>query len=145
MGRLVRISPEGRELRRSPMDTVHVRTITFISGKVLAIAGENRGNGAVRLIEVSQNSLELVKQGDEDLHPESLLWVNGGDIYAITNDLSDNSCYLGRFDTSLALRAKAKIKAHPNASVAIQEGRLLTQREDGSVLILNPVDLTEAK
>jgi hypothetical protein len=146
MGRLVRLNrDDGRELRRSPLDSVHVRTITFISGKVLAIAGENRGNGAVRLIEINQNSLEMIKQGDDDLHPESLLWVNGSDIYAITADLSDNSYYLGRFDTNLVLRAKSGIKVHPNASVAIQDGRLLTQRDNGAVLILNPADLTEAR
>jgi len=145
MGRLLRITTAGTELRRSPLDTVHVRTVTFISGRILAIAGENKGNGAVRLIEINQNSLEMARQGDDDIMTGSLLWVNGSDLYAITADLGSNSCYLGRFNTNLALQAKSSIKVHPGASVAIQEGRLLTQREDGSVLLLNAADLTEVK
>jgi len=146
MGRLIRFNPAtGSELRRSPIDVVHVRTVAFTGGKVIAIAGENRGNGAVRLVEINQNSLEMVKQGDDDIKTGSLLWVNGNDLYAITVNLADNKCYLGRFDTNLVLRAKSTVTVHPEAAVAIQQGRLLTQRENGSVLILNPADLTEIR
>jgi hypothetical protein len=146
MGRIVRISQDnGREIKRSPLDTVHTRTVTFINGRILAIAGENKGNSAIRLIEVNQDSLEMAKQGDDDLEEDSLLWVNGADLYAVAIDLRDGGCYLARFDTNLTLRAKSTIKTHPKASVAFLEGRLLTQREDGSALILNPADLTEAR
>ena len=145
MGRLVRLDPaNGKELRRSPLDTVYVRTITFLGGKILAIAGENRGNGAIRLIEVNSGSLEMAKQGDDDLHPGSLLWVNGGDIYAVTANLTDGSLNLGRFDASLGLQAKSQVKLHPNATVTIQQGNLLTQRSDGSAAILNPGTLAES-
>jgi len=145
MGRLVRLDSTGKELKRSPLDTVHVRTVTLTGGKILAIAGENVGVGAVRIIEINQDSLEMARQGDDDILSGSLLWVNGNDLYAITTDLSNNNCYMGRFDTNLAIRAKSSVKVHPEASVTIQQGRLLTQRDDGSVLILNPADLTEAK
>ena len=144
MGRLIGIDPNTRqEQRRSPLDTVYVRTLTFISGKILAIAGENRGNGAVRLIEINSRSLEMVKQGDDDLHPGSLIWVNGSDLYAITARPGDGAFYLGRFNTDLVLQAKSAVKINPNAAVYIQQGSLLTQREDGGILILEPADLTE--
>jgi hypothetical protein len=144
MGRLVRLDPSnGRELKRSPLDTVYIRTVAFVSGKILAIAGENKGNGAIRLIEINSNSLEMAKQGDDDLNPGSLVWVNGGDLYAITVNLADNSLYLGRFNTDLALQAKSQIKVHPNATVIIQQGSLLTQKDDGSAAILNPATLAE--
>jgi hypothetical protein len=145
MGRLVRLDPaDGKELRRSPLDTVYVRTITFLGGKILAIAGENRGNGAIRLIEVNSGSLEMARQGDDDLHGGSLLWVNGGDLYAITANLADGSLNLGRFDANLALQAKSQVSLHPNATVTIQQGSLLTQRSDGSAAVLNPGTLAEA-
>jgi len=146
MGRIVRFNPTtGREIRRSPLDTVHVRTVAIIGGRILAVAGENTGSGAVRLVEINQSSLEMAKQGDDDIRSGSLLWVNGNDLYAVTINLADSKCYLGRFDTTLVLRAKSAVTVHPQASVTIQQGRLLTQREDGSVLILNPTDLTEAR
>jgi hypothetical protein len=144
MGRLVRLNPAtGGELRRSPLDTVHTRTVTFIGGRILAIAGEATGRGAVRLIEINQTNLEMAKQGDDDIRTGSLLWVNGNDLYAITAEPGNNNCLLGRFDTNLVLQAKSAVRVHPEASVTIQQGRLLTQREDGSPLILNPADLTE--
>jgi hypothetical protein len=144
MGRIIRLnSVNGRELRRSPLDLVHIRTVTFVGGRMLAIAGEARGQGAVRLIEINQNSLEMAKQGNDDIRAGSLLWVNGSDLYAITTD--GNNCFIGRFDTNLELQARSTVEIHPEASVTIQQGRLLTQRENGSPLVLNPADLTEIR
>jgi hypothetical protein len=143
LGRLLRLNPStGGELKRSPLDTVNIRTLTFLGGKILAIAGEKRGNGAIRLIEVNSNTLEMEKQGDDDIHPGSLLWVSGENVYAITAP-SDGGLYLGRFDANLARQAQSRIAVHPNASVSFQEDMVLTQRSDGSAVILNPGDLTE--
>jgi len=142
-GRLVSVDPAtGKELRRSALNTVSVRTLTIINNKVLAIAGENRNNGAVRLIEIDPRSLEMISQGDDNLNPGSLIWLNGSDLYAITAN-SDGTFNLGRFNTDKALQAKSKINVHSNAMVSIQQGLLLTQRADGSPVILNPGDLTE--
>ena len=144
LGRPVILDSATREIqRRSPLDTVYVRTLTFINGKILAIAGENRGNGAIRLIEINGRTLEMVKQGDVDMHPNSLIWVNGSDLYAITNDLTSGTLNLGRFNTDLALQAKSTIAVNPNASVSIQQGRLLTQKADGSAALLDPASLAE--
>jgi len=146
MGRLVRFDPAtGRESRRSPLNVVHVRTVTFLGGRIFAIAGENMGNRAVRLVEINQSSLEMARQGNDDIKMGSLLWVNGNDIYAITVDLANDSCTIGRFNISLVLQAKSAVTVHPGAAVTIQQGRLLTQREDGSILILDPADLTETR
>jgi hypothetical protein len=143
MGRLVRFNPAtGEQLRISPMDTVHVRTVSFVSGKIIAIAGDNKNNHAVRLVEINQITLDMVKQGDDDIRAGSMLWVNGADLYAIIVDLGNNNCFLGRFDTNLSLMAKSSVRVHPEAGLTIQQGRLLIQREDGSALILNPADLS---
>ena len=140
MGRIVSLNPSsGNVMRRSPLDLVHVRTVTFIGGRLLAIAGENKGQGAVRLIEINQTNLEMAKQGDDDIKIGSLLWVNGNDLYAITTE--NGNCFLGRFNTNLEMQAKSSVQVHQNASVTIQQGRLLTQNPDGTALILNPADL----
>jgi hypothetical protein len=146
MGRLVLYNPaDGKEVKKSPLDLVHLRTIVFTAGRILAIAGENRGQGAVRIIELNQASLEMARQGGDDIKSGSLLWVNGNDLYAILIDLAKNQCYLGRFNTNLELQAKSVVRVHPDCSVVILPGRLLTQNENGSALALNPADLTEVK
>jgi len=143
MGKLVLISMTGEEKKRSSLDTVHVRSLSLVGGKILAIAGENKGNGAVRLIEIDQNTLEMSKQGDDDIMTGSLLWVNASDLYAITVDLKTKNCYMGRFDVNLALKAKSTVRVHPSASVTIQQGRFLTQDEKGNAIILDPADLSK--
>jgi hypothetical protein len=144
LGRLLKLDPlNSEEIKRSPLETVNIRTLTFTGGKILAIAGENKGNGAIRLIEINNSNLEMAKQGDNDIHPSSLLWVNGSDLYALT--VSDGKIYLGRFDTNLTLRARSVIEVHPNASVSIQNESLLTQRGDGSPAILESASLLEKK
>jgi len=143
MGRLVRISMTGTEQKRSTLDTVHIRTLTMVGGKILAVAGENKGNGAVRLIEINQNSLDMAKQGDDDIMTGSLLWINASDLYVITVDLNTKYCYFGRFDANLEMKAKSVVRVHPNASLTIQQGRLLTQDENGNAIILDPADLTK--
>jgi hypothetical protein len=145
MGRLVRLNPaNGSEIRKSPLDTVHVRTVTFIGGRIIAIAGENARQGAVRLVEITQTTLEMAKQGNDDIKAGSLLWVNGNDLYAIIEP-AKNQCYLGRFNTNLELQAKSTARVHPDSSVTIQQGRLLTQRDNGSAMALDPADLSEVK
>jgi len=144
MGRVVRLNPaDGKELKRSPLDSVHSRTVMFVGGRILAIAGEHKGQGAVRLIELNPISLEMARQGNDDIKVGSLLWVNGNDLYAITIDNAKNECYLGRFNTNLELQAKSTTKIHNDASVTIQQGKVLTQRDDGTALLLDAANLSE--
>jgi hypothetical protein len=143
LGRLLRLNAAtGGEMKRSPLDTVNVRTLSFVGGKILAIAGENRGNGAIRLIEVNTSTLEMAKQGDDDIHPGSLLWISGADLFAITVS-PEGELRLSRFDANLVRQAQSKITVHPNASASFQDNMVLTQRTDGSAAILNARDLSE--
>jgi len=142
LGRLVIFDTNTRqEMRRSSINTISIRTLTITGDKLIAIAGETGGNSAVRLVEINRRSLEMIKQGEDDIHPGSLIWVNGSNIYAITSSGRTNN--LGRFNSDLVLQAKSAINIHPNATVLIQQGNLLTQRADGSAALLNPNDLTE--
>jgi hypothetical protein len=144
IGRLVKLSPASKEeLKRSPLETLNVRTLTFLNGKILAIAGENKGNGAIRLIEISGDSLEMAKQGDDDISPNSLLWVNGSDLYAI--NVYQDKLYIARFNSDLVRQARSAVEVHPYASVVVNGNYLLTQRGDGSAVLLNPGDLGEAQ
>jgi len=144
MGRLVSIDPTTRQQRNSPLTTVQTRTLTFIDGRLIAIAGERVGQGAVRLVEIDTRSMEMVSQGYDDIHPGSLIWQNGMYLYAITADHDNGGALnLGRFDRNLVLQARSEVVLHPNASISIQQGSLLTQRADGTAAILHPTSLAE--
>jgi len=145
IGRLVSFDPTTRQQRLSPLNTVSVRTLTFINNsRLFVIAGERVGQGAVRLIEVDTRSLEMLAQSQDDIHPGSLIWQNGAYLYAITADHENGGTLnLGRFDTDLVLQARSEVALHPNATVTIQQGTLLTQRADGTVALLDPTSLEE--
>ena len=81
LGRIVRLDADtGREIQRSPLTTVNVRSVVYVNNRLLAIAGEDRAGTAIRLVEIDMNTLEMIRQGDNDIAPGSLLWLNGQDV-----------------------------------------------------------------
>ena len=144
LGRLVRLDANtGKEVKVSPLNTVNVRTVNNINGRIFAVAGEARGLGAIRLVEINSSTLEMQKQGDDDIAPNSLLWVNGQDLYSITN--IGTNLYLARFNTELARQARSTVTVHPFSSMLFTDSYVITQRQDGSAVLLNSKDLSEIK
>jgi hypothetical protein len=142
LGSLIKINPAtGQVLTASSLNTVNARTFTTLGGKILAVAGENRGTGAIRLIEINPQTLEMVKQGDDDIAPTSPLWTQGNDLYAIT--ASGGSLYLSRFNPDLVRQAQSTVTVHPYAALVFSGDSIQIQRSDGLIAILNARDLTE--
>ena len=136
LGRLLRVDPNnGSTVQTSAMTSVNTRTVILSGSRIFAIAGINRGNAAIRLVEISNDSLDMLKQGDDDIHQNSLLWANGSNLYAIA--VVNDKNYLARFDLNLAKQAQSTVEVHPFASCIIQGDRVLTQKTDGSPLLLN--------
>jgi hypothetical protein len=141
LGRLVKLDPStGAENRRSSLTTVNGRTVILVNSRIFAIAGESRGAGAIRLVEISSDTLEMVKQGDDDIAADSLLWINGQDLYAITG--TGNNYNLTKFNLDLVKQATSAIAVHPHASVLFADGNLVTQKSDGGAVLLSPADLS---
>jgi len=136
LGRLYRVDPaNGSVVQSSSMNTVNTRTITLSGERIFAIAGINQGNGAVRLVEINNTTLDMLKQGNDDINPNSLLWANGSNLYAIT--VVDGKNYLARFDTNLDKQAQSATDVHPFASCIFQGDKVLTQSANGSPILLN--------
>jgi hypothetical protein len=144
LGRLVKVEAgSGRVIRSSAMSSINARTLVQVDGKILAVAGEDRGNSAIRLVEINPVTLAMAKQGDDDIHPGSLLWVNGSDLYAIASGA--DGLFLGRYNTDLGQEARSAVKIHPFATLTFQNDVIVTQNADGQAVVLNSKDLTERK
>jgi hypothetical protein len=142
LGRLVRMDTGSKaEIATSDLNTVNARTFTSLGGKLIAVAGENRGAGAIRLIEINPATLEMNKQGNDTIAPDSLLWARGNDLYAITS--AGGGLYLARFNTDLELQAQSTVTVHPFAAVTFNGDSILTQRSDGALVILDGGTLAE--
>ncbi|MDR2899960.1 MAG: hypothetical protein LBV20_00370 [Treponema sp.] len=141
LGRIVRINPDsGEQMGISALNTINARTFNMADGKLIAVAGENKGNGAIRLVEIDPTTLEISRQGDDDIDAASYLWVNGSDLYAIV--ASGGKRYLAKFDQSFTKLAQSSAEVHQWAAVNFQDTMVLTQKPDGSILMLNAGDLT---
>jgi hypothetical protein len=142
MGSVVKVHPSSAaELRRSRANNVNIRTVTFIDNKIIALASQG---STMRLIEIDADTLEIKKEGADEIAPESLLWAKGAWLYAII--ASGGNRFLGRFDTNLARQSRSEVPVHPYAAVNFQGDMLIiTQRGSGQVLLLDPSDLTEGR
>jgi len=136
LGRLLRLDPtNGSAVQTSQMTTVNTRTVNLSGTRIFAIAGVNQGNAAIRLVEIDNDTLNMLKQGDDDIYQNSLLWVNGTNLYAIT--VVNGKNYMARFDLNLAKQAQSTVEVHPYASCLFQGDKVLTQKTDGTPLLLN--------
>jgi len=136
LGRLLRVDPNnGATIQTSSLNSVNTRTIIFSGSRIFAIAGTTQGSAAIRLVEISSDTLEMVKQGDDDIHLNSLLWANGSNLYAIVVQNGKN--YLARFDTNLTKQAQSDAEVHVFGSCLFQGDKVLTQNTNGTPLILN--------
>ncbi|MDR0377243.1 MAG: hypothetical protein LBH70_05565 [Spirochaetaceae bacterium] len=142
LGSFVRVDAgTGRELKSSALNSVNVRTVVSVEENIFSIAGENRGNGAIRIVGINLDTLEISVQGEDDIHPQSLLWVYAGKLYALTN--TGGSPRLARFSTGLEREAQSNVTVHAYAAPTFHESAVLIQRADGALMVLNGEDLSE--
>ncbi|MFA6504488.1 MAG: P83/100 family protein [Treponemataceae bacterium] len=132
----------GKELKSSALDTVRSRSVAAVGERIVAIAGKTGGTGAVRLVLVDKKSLEMIKQGDDDILSDSPVWVNGENIYALT--VISGALKLGLFDKDLKKKALSDAKVHPFTALRFASGVVIIQTENGSPLLLKDSDLTVA-
>jgi len=140
--RLTVIDPaSGKELKASVLDTIHARSLLYLGDRIVAVAGKAEGAGAVRLVILDRDSLEMAAQGEDDIQDQSPIWLQGEDLYAIVN--SGDGLRLGRFDQDLKRIALSSVEVHSWASPTFPENLVVIQKADGSVIMLSATDLSE--
>ncbi|MDR0550784.1 MAG: hypothetical protein LBG72_02065 [Spirochaetaceae bacterium] len=138
-GRVVRVNANNAaQMQSSELNTLNARSVTFVGGKLLAVAASG---GKFYLVEIDQTTLQVTKQGADELNKDSIIWVNGANLYAIASSGGKN--YIARFDMNLALQARSTGEVHPLATVIVQGDKALTQNPSGAVVILNAQTLVE--
>ncbi|MDR1363541.1 MAG: hypothetical protein LBJ35_05775 [Spirochaetaceae bacterium] len=140
VGTPVLVSPASGELLKvSGLTTIQARTLVRIEGKILAVAAENSG-GVYRVIVIDTTTLQSVKQSEDEINRESLIWTNGANLYAIVNT-ADGQQRLARFNTDLVRQALSASTVHPFASILFDGNRLITQNTQGAALPLDAQSL----
>jgi hypothetical protein len=141
LGAPVLIDPSsGDALKTSALSAVRARSHVKANGKNIAISGESDGDSVHRLVEIDGETLQTVRQGADEINRESLIWVNGADLYSIVIG-PDGQNYLARFNTDLAKQAQSLTAIHRFASLRFEGSVVITQDAGGGVITLDAQSL----
>ena len=144
LGRVVLVdAATGNELASSALDTVSSRSVVVLDDRIVAIAGQAKGSGAVRLVALDPKTLAMTKQGEDDVHAGSLIWIRGADLYAVVS--VGGKLHLARFDKELKKLAQSSVAVHPFAAPLFRGDSLSVQASDGKPVLLGFGDLLAKK
>lgn len=132
---------DGKVLASSPLNTVRNRILLSTGNTLMAVAGKKSGSGAVRLVLVNPDTLEIAKQGEDPIAEQSMLVQNGNDYFAVVEQ--DGSTVLGRFNKDLELKVKSSLQILPETAMTVTANGILVQDIDGRIRLLRYGDLVE--
>lgn len=132
-----------KELRSSAVNTIQGRYLVDADGKLMAIAGTKDGGGVITLVLFDPLSLEVVKQGEDNISAQSLLIKNGEDYYAVVDQ--GGKYYIGRFNKELKLQAKSSIQVLPYTPITIVDEGIMVQSKDTTLRLIGLKDLIHSQ
>ena len=133
-------SKTGLLIKESPVTQIRGRTVYDDGDNFIAIAGSNIGKGAVRLVQISKQNLEMVKESNEKLSETSVLVERDGSYYCTIQDGSD--FYIGKFNSNIENQLKSKVKVKAATPITITAKGILVNDANNTPIILNPSDLS---
>lgn len=107
----------------------------------VAIAGENKGNGTVKLVLLSPDTMEIVKESDETVAENSVLVQDNGEYYCVVQNGKNYT--LAKYDSELNLKLKSDSILKPATPVTVAGQYIVVTGADGTVKVLNKSDLNE--
>ena len=142
LGRLVLIdTATGAITGASTLNNVRNRKVENLGPRYVVIAGTTSGQGAVRLMTLEKESLNIGSEGEDDIYPESALITDGASVFAVTGD--GETWKLGKFDSTLALQELSEIEVYQDTALTIMESSLFVVGADGVIHALSTADLAD--
>ena len=92
----------GEVIKSSPVTFIRNRTMFQAGQNFVAIAGENKGNGTVKLVLLSSDTMEIIKESVETVAESSVLVQDGGEYYCVIQN--GKTCSLAKYDSELNLK-----------------------------------------
>ncbi len=137
---LVKVGAKTGNKMKAPVIYIHGRTLLKAGVNLIAIAGENAGNRAVKLALISPETMEIIKESNETVAEQSILLADGGDFYCIVQN--GNNYTLARYDAALNLKQQSSISIKNGTPVTIIDAHIVLTGSDGKVKALNKSDLS---
>lgn len=130
----------GQVIKSSPVTYIRNRTLFQAGENFIAIAGENSGNGAIKLVLLSPDTMEIYAESNETVAENSVLVQDGSDYYCVIQDGS--SWVLAKYDQNLSLKLKSPVRVKSGTPVTVASQYIIVTGSDGTVKLLNKSDLS---
>ena len=127
-------------LKQSPVKVIKGRAMYPSSDGFIAVAGENSGKGAVKLVIIDQDSLEIIKESEETLSDNSVLLEDGGNYFVVIKDTL--GYVVGKYDSSLNLVKKSPVPINPSSPIVKTSAGYMVTDLTGNPIVLNSGDLS---
>ena len=132
------VNPEnGEVVKKSPLKQIREKAIYPVSEGFIALCGVKDKKSAIKLCIVDSESLEIIRQSEENLSENSSLVEHGDLFYVIIEEGGKN--YLAAFDKNLTLKNKSDVAINGASPLNIfSEGILVTDVKGNPVLLKLP-------
>ncbi len=130
----------GEVIQSSPVTYIRNRTMFQAGENFIAIAGENSGNGAVKLVLLSPDTMEICKESNEIVAEDSVLIQDSGSFYCVIQN--NDNWVVGKYDADLNLKLKGTTNVKPSTPMTITSEYVIVSGANGRVKILKKSDLS---
>ncbi len=141
---LVKINTDtGSVIKESPVSVIRGRTVYEDGNVFIAVAGSNIGKGAVRLIAIDKESLDMAAESKETLSEFSALAMRNGSYYCVIQD--GKNFYVGKFNNKVEGQSKSVVPVKAATPITVTDKGVLVTGKDGTPVLLDANDLSQKK
>lgn len=131
---------DGVILKQSPVKVIKNRAMSQTGKGFVAVAGENSGKGAVKLVLIDPESLEIVQESEEILSDNSVLLEDGGSYLVVIKDKL--GFFVGKYGPDLKLQVKSPVPINGSSPIIKTSAGYMVTDLTGNPLVLNSNDLS---
>ena len=136
LSKLVKFNSEtGEVIKSSPVTVIRNRTIYKTPDAYIAIAGENEGNGTIKLVLIDIETMEIFAESEETVSDTSVLVNDGNEYYCVIN--YDGDWVVGKYDETLALKLKSKVNVKQSTPITVTESGIVVTDKNGNLKLLS--------
>ncbi|MCR4954167.1 MAG: hypothetical protein K6A43_08850 [Treponema sp.] len=141
LSRLVKFNTaNGDIIKRSPVTEIRNRTIYKAGNEYMAIAGHNGENAVIKLVLISEDTMEITTESNETVAENSVLVQDGSDYYCVVDD--NGRWVVAKFNAKLELQKKSPVSVTSSTPITITDAGIVVTSTGRQLILLSKSDLT---
>lgn len=133
-------SDNGAVIKESPVTVIRGRTVYEDGDNFVAVAGTNFGNGAVKLVLLDKENLEIAAESAETLSELSVLIEDKGDYYCTVQN--GRNFYVAKYNSKLEKLIQSPVAVKAATPITVTAKGILVCASSGNPAILSLDKLT---